>query len=519
MGEKKKKQRILSIEIGFSSIRICEMEQGEKPRVFKFIEIPTPELSISDGYIHSGKNEVVKNAILEALKQYKIRTKKVVFTIFSSKIITREILLPVMKEKQLKHVIEENIGDYFPIELENYQVTHTIIDAEMSKENVLQNKLLVIAAERGLISQYERLAEQCRFTLLDIDYVGNSVYQVLKKVPRFEPQMYVKVEPDNTLIMVLEDDRLVLQRSLNYGTGLGEMDEREMRDAIRPIMGTISRVLHFYSGQSYKHIGKVTLIGRGADYVDLFNEIGQDGVVEYDTLQSSESIRVQKNAKKSNNVSDFIAGIGAGIEPVKLINYKSSLKTVNYARASVLMILLYAVIMASLWLVSYIPYFDAQQEKLAIEREGKNYDNARRIYEHYVGLKNFFVPFYEGEEFTKHANDGLLAFIEEMEKKLPQNVEISNMTSDDTTVIMQMKVDTKEVAAGTIDTLRGFDTIMQLEVTSFSGGELNASESEMQENQVSFSVTCYYYPTGAALLEEEEKDDTTSLFDEILDLD
>lgn len=517
MGEKKKKQKILSIEIGFATIRICEMEQGERPKIHRLIEVPTPELAISDGYIHSGKQEAVKTAILEALKKYKVRTKKVVFTVFSSKIITREVLLPAMKEKQLKQVIEENINDYFPIELENYYVTHTIIDAVMSPENTLQNKLLVIAAEKGLISQYERLADKCHFTLLDIDYVGNSVYQVLKKVPRFEPQMYVKVEPDNTLLMILEEDRLVLQRSLNYGTGLGEMDENEMRDAIRPIMGTISRILHFYSGQSYKHIGKVTLIGRGAEHVDLFNEVGRGGVLEYDTLQSSDGIRVQRQAKKDNSVSDFIAGIGAGIDPVKLFHNKSGLTTVNYFRASFLMVILYAVIIASLWLMAYIPYLDAQQKKLSLEREGSSYQEAREIYEHYVSLKTFYENFQAGEELTKHANDGLLAFIEELEKKMPQDVEISSLSSDDTTVVMQMKVANKEVAAGTIDTLRGFDSIMSLEVTSFAGGDLDTIENDQKENDVSFTITCQYYPVGA-VLEEKPTDGTATTQEDIFNL-
>lgn len=496
-----RKQKIVSIEFGSVAIRICEMQCGPKPKIFQFLELEIPELAVSDGVISDEKMDELKTVIVEALKKNKIKTKKAIFTLFSSKIITREITLPEMKEKQLKQVIEENINDYFPIELEDYRVTHTKIDTVIQPDNSIKNKMLVIAAEKKLISKYETLAQKCRLTLIDVDYVGNSAYQAIKKAPRFEPKMYVKVEAENTLIMILEDDRLVLQRSMNSGLGPEKNDEDDKREAIRHIMGTISRVLHYYSGQSYNHLDKVSILGSGAEYVELFNELS-DGLVTYEALINSDENIILKQDELKDKISDYIACIGAGISPVKLINYKPSIRRVNYYRASALMILLYAAVIISFGLMMQIPYLDALERNRDLKKLETFYSEYEDIYNTYVETQIFRDKFMTGDELTRHANDGLLDFILELEKKLPKDVTVVSLHSDDENIIMQMEVSTKEEAAGTIDTLRHFDSVMDVVVAAVSEVPAKTDEEELNQT-VSFTIVCTYYPMHQDLFAEE----------------
>ncbi len=488
------RNRILSIEVGYATIRIADMERGLNPKIYNLIEIATPELSVSDGYLVSEKMVELKKAILEALKKNKIRTKKVVFTLFSSKIFTREVTLPVMKEKELRGVLEENITDYFPIELEDYVVTSTVIDTIVSADQTIKNKLLLIATEKKLIKDYAKLAELCRFTLIDVDYVGNSVYQLLKNVPRSTLQMYVKVEAENTLIMILEDKKLALQRSLNYGIGLGEIDKSQMVGNIRPILGTISRVMHFYSGQSYVSIDRAYLIGQGSEYVEVFNEAGEDSELSYEAYEEFDNVRLQKNVK-AEGINDFIASIGAAIAPVKLIDYKAAYKRINYFRAGILMIIFYLMLIAALGLSAYLPYFDAKFENETLSKKAAMYSEAVEIHDTYVSLQSFYESFNEGDELTNHPNDGLLSFFEELEKKLPSDVTVTALNSDDDKVVLQIEVDNKKEAAGIIDMLRNFDTLMRVSVTSINGNESD------EEGRISFAITGEYYPT--VTVEEE----------------
>ena len=44
--------KVLSVEIGMSNTRIVEMDyQTKKPRVYRCIEVPTPQGAVRDGYL------------------------------------------------------------------------------------------------------------------------------------------------------------------------------------------------------------------------------------------------------------------------------------------------------------------------------------------------------------------------------------------------------------------------------------------------------------------------------------
>lgn len=92
--------KVLSIEISNSLIRICEMDYKKKnPRVYRQAMVPTPPGAISDGYLN-GIDEL-RTAIKRALNDNQMKTKDVIFTIASSKIVNREVMLPAVKKPSM----------------------------------------------------------------------------------------------------------------------------------------------------------------------------------------------------------------------------------------------------------------------------------------------------------------------------------------------------------------------------------------------------------------------------------
>ena len=93
--------KVLSIEISDSVIRMCQMDYKKKnPRVYRHAMIETPQGAYRDGRVL--KPEILKDVIVDSLKENKMySTKDVVFSIASSKIVTREVMLPPVKEKML----------------------------------------------------------------------------------------------------------------------------------------------------------------------------------------------------------------------------------------------------------------------------------------------------------------------------------------------------------------------------------------------------------------------------------
>ena len=197
--------KVLCVEIGVSVTKIAEMDyMVKRPKVYQCIEVKTPEGAIKDGYLNLGKTEALKEAIKNVLTEKKIRTKRVLFTVFSGKIISREIVLPGVKTHQIGAVIEANISEYFPIELDDYKVSHFHITTIREGENAGKHKVLVIAIEKELLDAYDKLATELGLRIVDIDYAGNSIVQAAKHSAGAGAIMVVKMEEENAIITILQ---------------------------------------------------------------------------------------------------------------------------------------------------------------------------------------------------------------------------------------------------------------------------------------------------------------------------
>ena len=98
--------KILSIELGHSVIKLCEMDyKVNNPKIYQCQEAITPPGSVNDGYITEGKMKDLAYAIKETIARNGIKTKKVIFTVASAKIINREVTVPDVKESQIASVI------------------------------------------------------------------------------------------------------------------------------------------------------------------------------------------------------------------------------------------------------------------------------------------------------------------------------------------------------------------------------------------------------------------------------
>lgn len=306
--------KVVSIEVGYSFIKLCEMDYKAKtPRVYRFAMVPTPLNVIEDGYLKESAG--LRTAIKEALYRNKIKTKRAIFTVASSKIINREVMLPPVKPNMMESMIKANLKDYFPIDLSDHEISHVVLETFKDGENAGKTRVLLVAAEKALVASYEALAQSCGLTLVDLDYVGNSIYQAVKKEANKIPSMILKIEENQTIITVVKNNNMMLQRSVNYGIDdaihevaanpafdviedndawqlikrrccikvtldsdtkavepdLEQDDDMEIAQArmnvartLAPLINSISRVVDFYNSRNPEHIEQAYIMGMGA---------------------------------------------------------------------------------------------------------------------------------------------------------------------------------------------------------------------------------------------------------------
>ena len=134
------------------------------------------------------------------------------------------------------------------------------------------------------------------------------------------------------------------------------------------------------------------------------------------------------------------------------------------------------------------------KQKDLVDKEQK-YAEAKVVHDRYLGTKDLYDQIDYGNQLTQNSNDGILAFFEELEQKLPSDVEVSEFTSNDTQCVITLRVADKETAAGVINNMRGFESLSEVVVESMT--EESTLESDKKElnsdnTTVIFTMTCTY---------------------------
>lgn len=489
--------KVLCVEIGVSVTKIAEMDyMVKRPKVYQCIEVKTPEGAIKDGYLNLGKIEALKEAIKNVLTEKKIRTKRVLFTVFSGKIISREIVLPGVKTHQIGAVIEANISEYFPIELDDYKVSHFHITTIREGENAGKHKVLVIAIEKELLDAYDKLATELGLRIVDIDYAGNSIVQASKHSAGAGAIMVVKMEEENAIITILQQGTFILQRNINHALGRMEEDQINAKEALESLVNTMTRVADFYvSHDENNRIEQIYVMGEGSRDQEVMDTITEHMQIPCRVLEQVRGVTMQRKAEDAS-LNLFAAAIGSGISSVGFANEKEKERhETNYVSACLLMILLFVVLIAALLSMALIPYNAAVLEQKALQKKQETYAPAKVVYDQYQSMTKLYLNVEYGHLLTEHSNDAILDFLAELEQKLPTYAELTEFTSDDEMCVMTMRVDDKETAAGVINTLRDFVSLEQVTVESIaeetpetaSEGSLNANETT-----VYFTISCYY---------------------------
>ena len=359
-------KRVLSIEISRTLVKVCEVDfKTRNPKVHQCFTVRTPAGVYDDGVIlQTGE---FGGYLKEKFAEYKVKAKSVVFTLNSSRIANREVYIPFVKEKQIKSIVNANATDYFPVDISGYQLAYNILDT-VEREGAKQYKLLVLAVPKTMIESYYELADTMGFTIEALDYSGNSILPVIRTAIGEEPTMIIKIDEHSTLLTVLQNRGVVLQRNLNSGADIavecvqelpafGENlaydqaldmlrsktlirnsfdpeeypesdDEPEVADAktelthsLRPLVSSIVRVVDYYNSRnSEKPIQRYLLTGFGGDFSGLSRLMSHEIDDKVLVLAHVDGISLDRSLDV-NKVSfgEYIACIGAAIDPMDLI--------------------------------------------------------------------------------------------------------------------------------------------------------------------------------------------------------
>ena len=554
--------RVLSIEIGNSFTKICEIDyKVKKPKVYKVLTVETPEGVVVDGMLQP--TQEYADHLVNALGTNGIRTRKVIFTISSTRVASREVQIPNVKANKIEALVKTNANDYFPVDLTQYEIGHYLAGG-LTEEGKL--RVMALAVPKALLNSYYQLAQMCGWEVECFDYSSNSLYQILRDEKTETVTMMIKIDENNTIVTVLSAGKVLLQRTVAYGVqdaietmitsgvyavndpmsaverfqkktclnrvlhqgdklweenagrwedeDAGNVEVTAARQKITSSLETlivgVSRVIDFYDSRNGDNpIQKTFVTGLGGSFSGMSKLFTNCLERKVHTLSDMEDKIGMSKAIRSTRPAAYISCLGAVLAPVGLID-KSQQKAkgmtvvsgTNYTFVSVAVLVLGVILSIAMAVTSLTRYFGTVAENVALQARVEELQPAQAVYNDYLATAAQYDKYQYLYEYTENPNENLVEFINELEQILPSSFWTNSFSSDMEGISMSVTVEGKAAAARTILNIRNMESIEDVQISNITD-----AQNELGESAVTFSITGTYADIHADSEEAENTGD------------
>lgn len=554
--------RVLSIEIGNSFTKICEIDyKVKKPKVYKVLTVETPEGVVVDGMLQP--TQEYADHLVNALGTNGIRTRKVIFTISSTRVASREVQIPNVKANKIEALVKTNANDYFPVDLTQYEIGHYLAGG-LTEDGKL--RVMALAVPKALLNSYYQLAQMCGWEVECFDYSSNSLYQILRDEKTETVTMMIKIDENSTIVTVLSAGKVLLQRTVAYGVqdaietmiasgayavndpmsaverfqkktclnrvlhqgdklweenagrwedeDAGNVEVTAARQKITSSLETlivgVSRVIDFYDSRNGDNpIQKTFVTGLGGSFSGMSKLFTNCLERKVHTLSEMDDKIGMSKAIRSTRPAAYISCLGAVLAPVGLID-KSQQKAkgmtvvsgTNYTFVSVAVLVLGVILSIAMAVTSLTRYFGTVAENVALQARVEELQPAQTVYNEYLSTAAQYDKYEYLYAYTETPNENLVEFINELEQILPDSFWTNSFSSDQTGISMSVTVEGKAAAARTILNIRNMESIEDVQISNITD-----AQNELGESAVTFSITGTYADIHADSEEAENTGD------------
>ena len=556
--------RVLSIEISNSFTKICEIDyKVKKPKVYKVLTVETPEGVVVDGMLQP--TQEYADHLVNALGTNGIHTKRVIFTISSTRVASREVQIPNVKANKIEALVKTNANDYFPVDLTQYEIGHYLAGG-LTEEGKL--RVMALAVPKALLNSYYQLAQMCGWEVECFDYSSNSLYQILRDEKSEKVTMMIKIDENSTIVTVLSAGKVLLQRTVAYGVqdaietmiasgvyavndpmsaverfqkktclnrvlhqgdklweeNAGRWEDEDagnvevtaarqkITSTLEPLIVGVNRVIDFYdSRNSDTPIERTYVTGLGGSFSGMSKLFTNCLERKVHTLSDMEDKIGMSKAIRSTRPAAYISCLGAVLAPVGLID-KSQQKAkgmtvvsgTNYTFVSVAVLVLGVILSIAMAVTSLTRYFGTVAENVALQARVEELQPAQTVYNEYLSTAAQYDKYKYLYEYTENPNENLVEFINELEQILPSSFWTNSFSSDMEGISMSVTVEGKAAAARTILNIRNMESIEDVQISNITD-----AQNELGESAVTFSITGTYADIHADTEETESTGDTT----------
>ncbi len=480
--------KVLSIEVGIESTKVCEVDYGKKsPYVYHTLMFSNPENSVEDGIIRD--KDAFSAVLQENLDKAGIKNSNVVFTVKSNKIATREVIIPLVADKKIQGIINSSAREYFPMDLSDYTISYRVIEKRNHKDEK-NISVLVLAAPAELIRSYYAIARMLRLHIINMDYIGNSYYQVMVKEVGKGVNIAVHIDELDSIVTIIDNGNLALQRNVNFGIrnltdavmnepilnkqskeeayyylcnetvlnyqfskslslekepvayqvgndgfNKAKAEQRAKEDVtlvVQDLLRNIVRILDYYNTKSAgRNIAAIYVTGLGAKIHGISRLMNNEMGLEVKNVENYYSIHTTKESgHKKENITEYAACIGGILHPVGFSLPEILDNKVKKSNAKSMLTIFSLSMLLSLVLIvlSLMMKQSAMDEKKSLELSLEQKQSINQLYSDATAAEARYTEYEALNNASTTPNEFLNELITELEAQTPISIAISSMS-------------------------------------------------------------------------------------------
>ena len=158
-------KQCIGLDIGSSAIKLVQLKLGRRGiSLMNFGIEPVPPQSIVDGVVMN--HSAVVDAIRNLTRRIHLRGKGMAIAISGNAVIIKRLTIPAMDGPALDEQMEWEVRQNIPFSREDVVVDHEVLVQQTPQG---QMEVLLVAAKREVVSQYNQVVRDAGFSPLVVD--------------------------------------------------------------------------------------------------------------------------------------------------------------------------------------------------------------------------------------------------------------------------------------------------------------------------------------------------------------
>ncbi|MBA7537338.1 Cell division protein FtsA [subsurface metagenome] len=217
---------MFAIDFGARSIKVAKVHKTSDGYELDSYGITlSPEDAIASGEIFNPI--IVADVLIELLNDSGIRDRKAIIAITGQKVIIREIVLPIMEDKELMAGVMWEAPKYVPYDLDESIIDAEKVDEFVEKDGNKMMRVLLVAAPKSIIQPYMEVLKKARIIPKIVDVVSSANIRVFENhlsVKKEEEEqegtiidIIISIGASSTILTLVEKGNLKFTRNILVG--------------------------------------------------------------------------------------------------------------------------------------------------------------------------------------------------------------------------------------------------------------------------------------------------------------